>query len=164
MNTYLFLYQETSFFEVVLAAYFMKTKGEVRILSDEKSEIHTNEGVKIIVDCTLEQVKAADIDVLLICGGNIGNIRSMEQLHRLIEQCHAKQKIIGGICAGREIVGNALHIANFENKTQTIGNVILSPGHEYVDFALAVGKAADIYADEADYQETVDYFKYFREV
>lgn len=34
--------------------------------------------------------------------------------------------------------------------------------NEYVDFALAVGKAAEIFADEADYQETVDYFKYFR--
>lgn len=33
---------------------------------------------------------------------------------------------------------------------------------QYVDFALAVGKAADIFVDEADYQETVDYFKYFK--
>ncbi len=38
MNTYLFLYHETSFFEVVLAAYFMNTKGRVHILSENKSE------------------------------------------------------------------------------------------------------------------------------
>lgn len=164
MNTYLFLYQETSFFEVVLAAYFMKTKGQVHILSENKDEIHTNEGVKIIVDSTLDEVRAENIDVLLICGGNINNIHSMEQLHELIRQCHTGGKIIGGICAGRKVVSNALHIAEFETGTQTIGNVILSPGNEYVDFALAVGKAADIYIDEADYQETVDYFKFFREV
>ena len=161
MNTYLFLYHETSFFEVVLAAYFMKTKGRVHILSENKSEIHTNEGVKILVDTTLDEAKLEDIDVLLICGGNINNIRSMEQLHKLIRQCHTGQNIIGGICAGREVVSDALHITNFEDDTQTIGNVILSPGNEYVDFALAVGKAADIYIDEADYQETVDYFKFF---
>lgn len=164
MNTYLFLYQETSFFEVVLAAYFMKTKGEIHILSESKTEIHTNEGVKIIVDRTLDEIEPEDIDVLLICGGNINNIHSMKQLYELIRQCHTGQKIIGGICAGREIVSNALHITDFEDNTQTIENVILSPGNEYVDFALAVGKAADIYIDEADYQETVDYFKLFRRV
>lgn len=33
MNTYIFLYPETSFFEVNLAAYFMKTKGNVYIVA-----------------------------------------------------------------------------------------------------------------------------------
>ena len=112
----------------------------------------------------MDEIEPEDIDVLLICGGNINNIHSMKLLYELIRQCHTGQKIIGGICAGREIVSNALHITDFEDNTQTIGNVILSPGNEYVDFALAVGKAADIYIDEADYQETVDYFKLFRRV
>lgn len=85
MNTYIFLYPETSFFEVTLVAYFMKTKGNVYIVAEEEHQ----------TTCVLE-------------------------------------------------------------------NIVLSPGNEYVDFALAVGKAADIFADEADYQETVDYFKYFR--
>ena len=50
----------------------------------------------------------------------------------------------------------------FPESTCVLDNIVLSPGNEYVDFALAVGRAADIFTDEADYQETVDYFKYFR--
>ena len=33
MNTCIFLYPETSFFELNLAAYFMKTKGNVYIVA-----------------------------------------------------------------------------------------------------------------------------------
>ena len=50
----------------------------------------------------------------------------------------------------------------FPEKTCVLDHMILSPGNEYVDFALEVGKAADIFVDEEDYQETVDYFKYFK--
>lgn len=90
MNTCIFLYPETSFFEVNLVAYFMKTKGNVYIVAeDEHQAICTNEGIRIQKDISLSQM-------------------------------------------------------------------------QYVDFALAVGKAADIFVDDADYQETVDYFKYFK--
>ena len=42
--------------------------------------------------------------------------------------------------------------------------IILSPGNEYVDFALEIGKAADIFEDEDDYNETINYFKLFKSV
>lgn len=161
MDTYLFLYPETSFFEVVLTAYFMNTKGNVRVISEEQKGIKTNEGITISPDVLLHQVSASDMDVLIICGGNTNNIKCMEQLHHLIRECHAKDKIIGGICAGSQIVKDALQITDCPDTTQTIGKIILSPGNEYVDFALAVGKTADIYEDEADYMETVNYFKFF---
>lgn len=110
MNTYIFLYPETSFFEVNLAAYFMKTKGNVYIVAeDEHQSICTNEGIRIQQDISLSQTQA-----------------------------------------------------EYPETTCVLDNIVLSPGNEYVDFALAVGKAADIFADEADYQETVDYFKYFK--
>lgn len=162
MNTYLFLYPETSIFEVVLASYFLRTKGNVIVISEEKREIETNEGIKVLADVTLNEVSAEHADVLIICGGNTDNITCMEQLDRLIRECHARGKVIGGICAGSQIVRNALQIADSPNTTKTIDKTVLSPGNEYVDFALAVGKAADIYEDDNDYMETVNYFKYFQ--
>lgn len=165
MNTYIFLYPETSFFEVNLVAYFMKTQGNVWIVSEKENRITTNEGIKIVADITLDQMRAEDADVFVVCGGNIENIIDMSALHHTIRDCMNAGKIIGGICAGRDMVRNALALQSRDEGTQVIENrIILSPGNEYVDFALEIGRAADIYADEADYQETVSYFKEFKEV
>ncbi|WP_097004545.1 DJ-1/PfpI family protein [Lacrimispora amygdalina] len=163
MNTCIYLYQETSFFEVDLVAYFMKTVGNVNILADDKSMIETNEGVRIVVDLSINEISAEEIDVLVICGGNTDNINKLSELNHLIRECKKIDKVIGGICAGRDIVAEALCIEANSHHTQTLdGNIVLSPGNEYVDFALAIGKAANIYKDEADYQETITYFKLFK--
>ena len=61
MNTYIFLYPETSFFEVNLAAYFMKTKGNVFIVTERENKIvYTNEGVSILSDAFIDEVKVAE--------------------------------------------------------------------------------------------------------
>ena len=162
MNTYIFLYDETSFFEVNLVAYFMKTAGNVYIVTEDKvDDVLTNEGIRIKADMTLKQVDINKLDVFVICGGNVENIRKMSNLYDFIQRCEGK--IRGGICAGSEIVKNALSIDCNTTTTQVIDeSIVLSPGNEYVDFALEIGKAAKIYKDEADYQETVEYFKHFR--
>lgn len=163
MNTYIFLYPETSFFEVNLVAYFMKTKGDVYIVAeDEHQAICTNEGIRIQKDISLSQMQSDSADVFVICGGETKNIQNKQMLYERISNCIEKKKIVGGICAGRTIVSDAVGGLQYSETTCVLDNIVLSPGNEYVDFALAVGKAADIFADEADYQETVDYFKYFK--
>lgn len=163
MNTCIFLYPETSFFEVNLVAYFMKTKGNVYIVAeDEHQSIGINEGVRIQKDISLSQMQAESTDVFVVCGGETNNIHNRQMLYEKINNCIGKKKIVGGICAGRTIVSDAVGGLQYPETTCVLDNIVLSPGNEYVDFALAVGKAADIFADEADYQETVDYFKYFK--
>lgn len=163
MNTYIFLYPETSFFEVTLVAYFMKTKGNVYIVAEEEHRtICTNEGVRIQKDISLSQMKPESVDAFIICGGEIDNIRNKPLLFEIINRCIGEKKIVGGICAGRMLIAEAVGSLEFPESTCVLDNIVLSPGNEYVDFALAVGRAADIFADEADYRETVDYFKYFR--
>lgn len=58
-NEYIyFLYPETSFFEVNLVAYFMKTRGNIYIVAEEEHQvICTNEGIKIQRDISLAQVE-----------------------------------------------------------------------------------------------------------
>ena len=163
MNTCIFLYPETSFFEVNLVAYFMKTKGDVYIVAeDEHQVICTNEGIRIQKDISLSQIESESIDVFVVCGGETDNIHNKQMLYEIINKCIENKKIVGGICAGRNIVSDAVGGLEFSEKTCVLEQIILSPGNEYVDFALAVGKAADIFADEEDYKETVDYFKYFK--
>ncbi len=163
MKTYIYLYQEVSLFEVDLVAFFMKTKGEVYIVTEGDEVIRTNEGIRVLADKKLAEIDVKDVDVLAICGGNIENIKDMQMIHNLVKECKTAGKVIGGICAGSQIVAKALGLDIEVNKTMFYENmVVLSPGNEYVDFALMMGKAADIYEDEADYEETVHYFKEFR--
>ncbi len=163
MNTYIFLYPETSFFEVTLVAYFMKTKGSVYIVAEEEHQvICTNEGIRIQKDVSLSQMKEESVDAFILCGGEISNIHNRELLFEVINKCIEDKKIVGGICAGRMLIADAAGDLQFPEKTCVLDNIVLSPGNEYVDFALEVGKAADIFADEEDYQETVDYFKHFK--
>lgn len=163
MNTYIFLYPETSFFEVNLVAYFMNTVGNVYVAAeDEHVAICTNEGIKIQKDINLSDIDDEGIDALIICGGEISNVNDTKRLSEIIRKCVEKKKIVGGICAGRNLISNAIENLEYEEKTCIQDNIVLSPGNEYVDFALAVGKCAGIFADEDDYNETVDYFKHFK--
>ena len=142
----------------------MKTKGDVFITSEKDKHIATNEGVKVLSDLLIEEVNIDEIDVLIICGGNIENIADISKLYNLIQECNDKNAIIGGICAGRDIVTEALSVKKAEKTTVIDDRIVLSPGNEYVDFALTVGKVADIYEDDEDYEETVNYFKLFCDV
>lgn len=107
-------------------------------------------------------MQAESTDVFVVCGGEINNIHNRQMLYEIISKCIENKKIVGGICAGRTIVSDAVGGLQYPETTCVLDKIVLSPGNEYVDFALAVGKAADIFGDEADYQETVDYFKYFK--
>ena len=163
MKTYIFLYQEVSLFEIDLVAYFFKTKGEVYIVTEGDEVIHTNEGIRVMADKKLGEIRKEDIDILVICGGNTENIKDMSSVQELIHECNAQKKVIGGICAGSEIVAKALEInSNVDKTIISDERVVLSPGNEYVDFALTLGKVANIYDGEEDYQETIEYFKHFR--
>ena len=41
-------------------------------------------------------------------------------------------------------------------------NVITARANAYVDFAVEVAKKLDLFADEADLQETIDFWKYHK--
>lgn len=141
----------------------MKTKGNVFIVTERGNpSVCTNEGIRVLSDIFLDEIRTSDIDAFVVCGGEIQNIQNMPLLYRVLQSCRDNNKVLGGICAGRSIVADALGCICDTETTEVKDRVILSPGNEYVDFALEIGKAADIFEDEADYEETVHYFKLFR--
>lgn len=161
MNTYIFLYEEMALFEVVLASFFMKEKGTVKYVGERKDIITTEEGFHVSADVLFEDLDYEAIDVFILPGGQIANINKQTELKNLICLLNNKGKLIGGICAGMNLISEVLNIHRVST-TQGIGkNIILAPGNEYVDFAIELGKLAHIYEDEADLQETINYFKKF---
>lgn len=163
MKTYIFLYQEVALFEVVVASYLLKTIGDIVIITDQEKEIHTTEGLMILANLSLAEVNPNEIDILIIVGGNIDGISNKDLLHNLIKEVNNREKIICAICAGRKEVIKALDLNHNESNITEIINerIILSPGNEYVDFAIEIGKVAEIYEDDEDLYETVNFFKKF---
>lgn len=43
-------------------------------------------------------------------------------------------------------------------------NIITARANAYVDFAIEVAKKLELFADENDLQETIDFWKYFKRV
>ena len=136
--------------------------GGVSGAEEKKQRKCANKSLKREKDVSPGQMNPENVDAFIICGGEINNIRNKPLLLETINRCIGEKKIVGGICAGRTLIADAAGGLEFSETTCVLENIVLSPGNEYVDFALGVGKAAHIFADEADYQETVDYFKYFK--
>lgn len=163
MKGYIFLYDEVALFEVILVSYFMKTQGEVIIVSEQEGKVYTQEGITVISDCELRKMETSDVDVFIIPGGNICNIKNKKALYDVILQLDGQKKVIAGICAGREIIKDALNIKIEEDLTEIIEKrIVMSPGNEYVDFAITVGKVANIFKDKDDLNETIEYFRNFK--
>ncbi|MFE4713732.1 DJ-1/PfpI family protein [Paenibacillus sp. NPDC056722] len=181
MNTYILIYDSYVQFEIVLAAYFMRMQGEVYTLGLGSSPVNSCEGFSVNPAKTLQEVNVQDIDLLIIPGGETEEIVKEETLLKLLRDLDAAGKAIGGICGGVSvlkaagILNNRSFVTNAgveeENSGATSGanvmvdrNIVTALPNGYVDFALELGKLMNIYKDKADYQETIDFFKYFKTV
>lgn len=189
MNTYVLVYNSFVQFEVVLAAYFMKTQSEVHTLGLNSMPVISCEGFSINPSAVLGNMDVNAIDLLVIPGGEVGELAANESLLALIRSMNAAGKTVAGICGGvtvlkaagvlegrsyvdnqegREAAENAkgLPDAGTSDEVNVIrdGNILTAKPNGYVDFALELGRMMDIYQDEADLQETIDFFKYFKSV
>lgn len=133
MNAHLFIYEGFVQFEVVLAAYFIASKGKVISVGiDDKPVTSDEEGKKIagICDGTIHIAKAGVLD-----GKKFTTSLSL---------------------------GQYPYFASAEYTDSTVasdGNIITAKANGYVDFALEIGRAMDLYDDRADYEETVRFFR-----
>ncbi len=182
MKTYILIYKDFAHFEVILSSYFLKTKGEIVTVGLSDQQVTSVEGFNIVPHMSIADVAVEDVDVFIIPGGEPANISGCSKLCELIIKLNENNKIIGAICSG------VLHLAragilNNRNYTTSLdlseyndfpcgnfidtnvvvdNNLITAKASGYVDFAIELGKLAEIYEDEADLKETIDFFKYFR--
>jgi len=181
MNIYVLVYESFTQFEVVLANYFLKTKGSIITVGIDDKPVVSSEGFITLPHKTINDVSADVIDLFLIPGGDPKTLLKNQVFSSFLNNIVCRDIKIGAICSG------VLHLArsgalknkkyttslsleeydsfdlnNFQDQNVVIdGNIITAKANGYVDFALKLGTIMDIYENDADYQETVDYFKNF---
>ncbi|MBN2616816.1 MAG: DJ-1/PfpI family protein [Spirochaetales bacterium] len=182
MNTYIFIYDGFAQFEVILASYLLKTKSNIVTVGVDGSQIESCEGFKTIPHKILKEIKPEDVDIFIIPGGDPDKIHKKEELYELLGKLNNNKCKIGAICSGiihflkSGVLGDKKYTtsininehkkfikSNFiDMNVVSDDNLITAKANGYVDFALEIGKIMGIYSSDDDYNETVNFFKYFK--
>lgn len=182
MNTYVLIYEGFAQFEVVLANYFLKTKGSITTVGINKKSVTSGEGFITLPHMTIDEVSLKDVDLFIIPGGDPEILSNNESFYSFLKKLSDENKKIGAICSGpihlaksgildnRKFTTtisleehNCFNKTNFQDKNVVIdGNIITAKANGYVDFALELGNMMGIYENEEDYKETVEYFRNFK--
>ncbi|MFC4803940.1 DJ-1/PfpI family protein [Filifactor villosus] len=155
----IYMYDTAPMFEISIIAYLLNTQYEVCIVTDNLPIIKTSEGVFIKSNLYLNEINVDEFDGLIICGGEYSRYNN-DRILECIDEFRNKNRLVAGICSGRDLVNLALK----ENYTirDTVecvcDNVIFSSPNKYAMFGIIVGKHLEIYEDEDDYNETVEFF------
>jgi len=181
LKTYVLIYETFVQFEVVLTNYFMKTKGEIVTVGVDDKEVTSWEGFKTVPHLTIEEVDTDDVDLFVVPGGQPDQLTGIDKLSEFLNKLYQKNKVLAAICAAPVHFAkagilkkhnytttlplnefNSFNKQNFLDRNVVVDeNIITAKAAGYVDFALEVGKKMNIFKDQADYQETVNFFKYY---
>lgn len=182
MKTYILIYDDFALFEGVLTGLFNRSKGEIVTVGITKNEVASEEGFKLVPHTELKDVDINDVDIFIIPGGNPEGLFSHKELYEFIIKLNDMGKMIAAICAGPTHLARAGILKGKKYTTSMpveewpefekdmfidencvrVGNIITAKGNGYVDFALEIGKAMNIFDGEEDYRETVEFFRNFR--
>lgn len=137
--------------------------------SPDGQGIHCMEGYSVNVDMAVTDLKEEEIGSFVIPGGDISPVNN-SQTHALLKRFKERGVLIAGICAGVDVLSDA-GILNDVRSTHSDDldvvvdlHTVTARANAYVDFAIAVAKELDLFEDEADLQETIDFWKYHKRV
>lgn len=166
MKDIFLLYDTSCFFEIVILNYFMSmTECEMVFCSLDGRPIRATEGYSVNVDMALKDVDKEQIRSFIVPGGDISKIDT-DEVRSCLQELKNRQVLIGGICAGVDLLQHA-GILNGVRSTSSADLDIVNDHHvvtarpnAYVDFAIEIAKELGLFEDEADLQETIDFWKY----
>lgn len=182
MKTYVLIYEGFVQFEVILASYFMKTVGEIVTIGIDGSMVTSCEGYQTVPHTTFKEVQIDNIDLFIIPGGEPDKLMDNTELNDLLNRLNDKNIVISAICSapihlakagilkGRKYT-TTLPVDEFadfhggiyiDSNVVTDGNIVTAKACGYVDFAIELGKVMNIYSGEEDLQETISFFKEFK--
>lgn len=182
MKAHIFVYPGYVNFEVVLAAYFFKSVGDVEIVGLTDDVVESAEGFPTKPHRVLADLSVEEVEVFIVPGGDPAALENKGEFYDFLAKLKGSECCIGAICAG------PLHLARagildgrkfttsldpaampefakgeFVQELAVVDrNIVTANPEGYVDFALELGRLMDIYEDEADYQETIEFFKHHR--
>ena len=99
-----------------------------------------------------------------------GNHDDMKDVFLVYNKSCFYEIVIAEICAGVDVLDHAGILCNAESTHSsdadlvTDKNVITARANAYVDFAVEVAKKLDLFASEADLQETINFWKHYQRV
>ena len=162
MKNVFLVYDDCCFYEIVILNYFMKFTGQDVVICSLN-------GYSVNVDMALKDVEIDNIKSLIIPGGDIKTICN-EEIYELIRDLVKKEIIVAAICAGVNVLENAGVLKDTKSthsEDTDIYNdkkVITARANAYVDFAIEVAKELNLFKDEVDLKETIDFWKFHKRV
>jgi putative intracellular protease/amidase len=184
MKTFVLVHESFVQYEVVLTCLFMKTKGDIVTIGFDGAEVTSQEGFVVKPHIRLSDVDTDEVDLFVIPGGEHVNIYGNPLLTRMLGDLNRKGKVIAAICSGPVHLAKAglldgkkytsydlpqrkddFKRAEYVDTNLVVdGNIVTARAVGYVDMALGLGKIMGIYKDEADYLETVECYRNFKNV
>lgn len=168
MKDVVLLYDNCCIYEIVILNYFLKcTDRDVLFCSVDGNRIQATEGYSMNPDLPLKEIDLSRVRSMIVPGGEIARIDQPVVLATLC-RLNAQGVLIAAICAGVDILERAgvldgrksVHSADADCIRD--GNIVTARANAYVDFAIEVGKALDLFEDERDLRETIDFWKLFK--
>lgn len=168
MKDVFLLYDTSCFFEIVILNYFMSQTGcEIIYCSLDGQPIRAAEGYSVNTDMALKDIDPQQIRSFTVPGGDISAIDT-DEVRAYLQELKSRQVLIGGICAGVDLLAHAGILDDLKS-TRSSGldivndrHVITAQANAHVDFAIETAKELDLFEDEADLQETIDFWKYHK--
>lgn len=165
MKDIVFLYDNCCIYEIAALNYFLSFTGsEVVFCSPTGGTICSMEGYSLNTDCALAAVDMTSVRSFILPGGKVSGIDN-EKLRVILRQLCDNGTVIAAICAGVDILDNAGILNSIRSTHSTEPdcvrdeNIITARANAYVDFAIETAKALNLFRDEQDLQETIDFWK-----
>ena len=168
MKDIVLLFDTACIYEIVILNYFLKVTGaELVFCSVDGACITSMEGYSLNVDRKLSEMEVRDARSVIVPGGDVANIAN-DVVYRFLNDMKDKKKVIAGICAGVDVLDKAGILQNVKS-THSVdldvvrdNHIITARANGYVDFAIEFGKELELFENEADLQETIEFWKYHK--
>ncbi|MFA9464918.1 MAG: DJ-1/PfpI family protein [Velocimicrobium sp.] len=168
MKHYVLIFKDCCFYEIVILSYFLKyTNQEVLFCSLEEQKITCMEGFTVEANCLLQDIDVNKVGTFIIPGGEVQPVKS-RKLNDFLHQIKEKDALIAAICAGVDVLDEAGLLKNIDsthsNDQDCVNDkkIITARANAYVDFAIEVAKEMNLFENESDLNETIDFWKYHK--
>ncbi len=168
MKTVVLLYETCCIYEIVITTYFLQCSGhELVFVTTDGESVTAQERFSLNATCPLKDIDPKEVELLLVPGGNISSIAN-EEVYSFVRAVVDNRNLVAGICNGVDELENAGILNGIESthsvkESLVVGEyVITARANMYVDMAIAIGKKMNLFEDEADLQETIDFWKWHK--
>ncbi|SEA88462.1 Putative intracellular protease/amidase [Pseudobutyrivibrio sp. ACV-2] len=168
MKTVVLLYETCCIYEIVITNYFLQYCGhELVFATIDGKPVTAQEKFSLNATCALKDIDPKEVELLLVPGGDISSIAN-EEVYSFIRAVAANMQLVAGICNGVDELDNAGILEGIDSTHSlkddlVVGeHVITARANMYVDMAIAIGKKMNLFVDEADLQETIDFWKFYK--